>query len=142
MPEWVHAYNDIYCHNDGKFAAYLRKGTIELLKHPENELLGRDENFITCYGFDLSVRPKDRLDTVSIGFFLTGTDTQRFDINWTPAADKAGDYFVLINDVDGIVKYALFNDKCVDDKIWASDFSKPSREIMDRSLEILRAMGY
>lgn len=142
MPEWVHAYNSIYCYNCGKFAAYLRKDTIELPKHPENELLRRDENSITCSGYDLSVRPIDRLDTISIGFYLTGIDTRRFPIKWTPAADRAGDYFVLINDAEEIVKYAFFNNKCIDKKIWASDVSKPSKEITDRSIEILRAMYY
>ncbi|HUL62651.1 MAG TPA: hypothetical protein VLT35_06270, partial [Methanocella sp.] len=119
-----------------------RKDAIELPKHPDNVLIGRDEIAIACYGFDLSVRPIDRPETNSIGIFVTGTDLQRFPTKWTPASDKAGDYFVLINDVDGIVKYALFNNVCIDKKIWAADVSKPSKAITDRSLEILRAMGY
>ncbi len=133
---WVKAYNNIYILNAGKFVAKL-----DLLEHNAQIEYGGDRAYhgdahhthkqiaVKFRRYVLSVRKRDDIDFVPICYFFVDT---RDEDNLTNKYEKE----------EQAKAYDLRLISAVDNKFWALDGLSPSREIFDRSAEILKAMAF
>jgi hypothetical protein len=133
---WVKAYNNIYILNAGKFVAKL-----DLLDTNVPIEYGGDKDYhggspylhkkitIKFKRYVLSVRKNDNIEFVPICYFAI--DTKNLD--------------QISNNLEKqeqTKEYSLRERTSIDNKSWTLEGDPPSQEILDRSIEILRAMAF